>query len=110
MQFSCHWGYYNGRIKKILSHIVIIFTVYFFVFIIFRIQLFRAFRADAVAELGLGVAADIPLDLVPVPLVVTNFFAGSAYGQQAAQCPDLGKGILQFLDKLPPALLCLFAF
>ena len=51
----------------------------------FRIQLPCAIRADAVGEVGFGVLAYIYFHLVPVTLVVTDFFTARADGHDAAQ-------------------------
>src|SRR5216683_3456353 len=48
-------------------------------------------RADAVAELGLGMGGDIRFHLLPVISVVTNFFAISANRQQPLQLFHLGE-------------------
>ena len=42
---------------------------------IFRVKLAGAFRADAVAEIGFRMIPDVGLDLIPVSLVVSDFFA-----------------------------------
>lgn len=42
---------------------------------------FVAVRADAVAELQLRVSADVAFDLLPVILIVADFFAVRADGQ-----------------------------
>src|ERR1051326_3715416 len=67
------------------------------------IQLAYALRADAVAEIGLRVAADVRFQLMPVSLVVANLFAGRADGQQSAELLHLGQGG----PKLPDQLLAL---
>ena len=43
------------------------------------------FRADAVAEVGVGMFFQIRFDLVPISFVITNLFAGSADRDKAAQ-------------------------
>ena len=48
------------------------------------IKFFSAFRANAVAELGVGMAADIFFDLIPIAFIVANFFTGGTNVQQAA--------------------------
>src|SRR5207237_10049685 len=54
-------------------------------------DLFVAIGAKAVAEFGVGVQGEIALDLLPVLLVVVDFFAVGADRQDAAQLFDLGK-------------------
>ena len=51
-------------------------------------MLFQALRADAMAELGLGMAADIRLDLVPVATVVANLLATGANAEQLQSVID----------------------
>ena len=46
----------------------------------FRIELFRTFRAQTVAELGFRMIADVGLDLLPISLVVAYFLAGRTDG------------------------------
>src|SRR5947209_8349711 len=54
-----------------------------------------ALRADAVAELGLGVLADVRLDLLPVVLVVADLLAVGADRQEAAELLDAGERRLE---------------
>ncbi len=72
---------------------------------------FDAIRADSVGEFGLGMIRDIGFDLLPVVLVVPDFFAVAAYGQESLEgfnfrqslfqhSYPLGKGGLQFDDPL----------
>ena len=68
----------NMKHAKHLSTVRIIMKVHS------RIMFFCAFMADAVAELCFGMVVNIRLYLVPIPLVITNFFAVHAYGQQPA--------------------------
>jgi len=70
----------------------------------FRIQLPCAIRADAVGEVGFGVLAYIDFHLVPVTLVVTDFFTARADGHDAAQGLDLIERLAQLLDFLPQRL------
>lgn len=51
----------------------------------FRIELAAAIRADAVAEIGLGMVADVHLQIVPLAFLIADFPAGCADGQQSAQ-------------------------
>ena len=51
---------------------------------IFRVKFADAIRADAVAEFGLRMVPDVGLDLIPVTLVVPDFFARCADREQAA--------------------------
>jgi hypothetical protein len=44
----------------------------------------EAFGTDGVAEFGVGVLCDIGFDLLPIVLVVSDFFAISADGEQPA--------------------------
>ena len=53
---------------------------------------FAAFRTDAVAELHLGVTAEIALQLLPGPTVVLDFLAVRADGQQSIESFCLGQG------------------
>src|SRR5208282_3320641 len=59
-----------------------------------------ALRAVAVRESGVGVLLDLALHLAPVALVVADFLAGGADGQQAAQGLDLRQGLLQLGNQL----------
>ena len=52
--------------------------------VIILVELAGAFRADAVAELGVGMGTDVILDLIPIAFVVSDFFAGRANGEKAA--------------------------
>ena len=61
------------------------------------------------AETRLGVITDIRFDLLPVALVVADFFACSANRQQSAQRLHAAEGILQFNDQLVFFKLGLFA-
>jgi len=76
----------------------------------FRVQLPCAIRADAVGEVGFGVRAYIDFHLVPVTLVVTDFFTARADGHDAAQGLNLYQRFLKFSDQPltfifnPPAL------
>lgn len=51
------------------------------------------------AEFRFGVVSDVGFDLTPVPLVVPDFLAVGANGQESAQKFDLLKGCLQFFDE-----------
>ena len=52
------------------------------------------------AELHLGVTAEIALQLLPGPAGVLDFFAAGADGQQAVEPFCLGQGGLQFPDEV----------
>ena len=62
-------------------------------------MLAQAVRADAVAEVGLGVVRDVGLHLLPVTLIIPDSFAGSAHREHAAQGLDLGQRILKLGDQ-----------
>jgi len=57
---------------------------FFLLFCKVRIEFFHAFRTDPVTEFGLGMVANINLDLIPVPLIIPYFFTGAANRQYAA--------------------------
>ena len=57
------------------------------------------------AELGLGMVADISLNLIPITFIVTDFLAVSTNRKQAAQCLDLGKCFLKLFNKSFPFFL-----
>jgi hypothetical protein len=61
------------------------------------------------SELGIGMLGKVGLELIPVAAIVTNFFAGGANGQQAAQTFDVGQGLGKFLNQRQPFLLFHFA-
>ena len=48
-------------------------------------MLFETIRADAVTERCLGVRADIPLHLIPGPILVSDLLAVAADGEQSFQ-------------------------
>ena len=73
-----------------------------------RVQLLDAIRADAVGEGGIGVFLDVALHLAPIALVVADFFATGADGQQPAQGLHAGEGFLQVQDELVAFGLVLF--
>ena len=75
----------------------------------FRVEPMGAFGADAVGEVGVGMAGDVVLDLLPGAVVFADFFAGGADGQQAAEGFDLLEGFLQLGDQCFPLFgrLCL---
>ena len=50
-----------------------------------RVELLDAIRAYAVGEGGIGVFLDVALHLAPIALVVADFLATGADGQQPAQ-------------------------
>ena len=56
------------------------------------------------AELGIGVLADVAFQLGPYFLVVPDLFADRADGQDALQGLDLGQGFLEIGDQLFPFL------
>jgi len=49
-------------------------------------MLFHALGADAVAEPGIGMPADISLHLIPVTQVVADLLAEGADGKDALEC------------------------
>jgi hypothetical protein len=51
---------------------------------IFRINFPKAFRANAVAEFGFRMIPDVGLDLIPVSLIVPDFFTRCTDGKEAA--------------------------
>src|SRR3989338_2030779 len=55
----------------------------------FRIELLRAVRADAMRKFGFGMLGDVVLNLLPVALVIADFFAGGANRQKTTQGFDL---------------------
>src|SRR5262245_15881569 len=50
-----------------------------------------AVRADAVAEVDVGAAGEVFIDLLPVVVVVADLLAVGADGEQQAEAVDLGK-------------------
>src|SRR6266851_8476633 len=60
-----------------------------------RFDLFRAVRADAMAEADVGVNGYVAFHAVPVVLIVANFLAIAADGQQTVQLVHAKEGILQ---------------
>ena len=76
---------------------------------VFGVELVGALRTQAVAEFGLGMRTDVGLDLVPVALVVADFLAGHADGQQPAEDLDFREGVFAFRDELLAFLLGLLA-
>ena len=56
---------------------------------VLRIQPLDAIGTNAVSKIGIRMGADIGFDLLPIPLIVANFFAGGANGQQAAEGLDM---------------------
>ncbi len=56
---------------------------------------YSAVGADAVGEFCLGSAGDVPLHLLPVPLIVPDFLAGGTNRQQSIQHSNAGVGLLQ---------------
>src|SRR5512135_3409174 len=62
---------------------------------ILGIKLSYAVRTDAMTKLRIGMFGDIPFDLVPVTLVITDFFAGRTNRQESAQSLYVIEGILQ---------------
>ena len=59
---------------------------------------FKAFRAQAMAEFGLGMLMNILLQDFPMALIIADFFAEGTDWQKTAQVFDLRKGFLQFRD------------
>jgi hypothetical protein len=69
---SLEWSDNNsGQSLPVLEELGIVFLI--------------AVRTDSVAELSLGMLIDIPVNLLPVTLIVSNLLAKRAYGEQAAQ-------------------------
>src|SRR5712692_9836796 len=56
----------------------------------FRIQLLRAFGANPMGKLGVGMVADILFNLLPISVVVANLFTGSTNRQQSSQGFNVG--------------------
>lgn len=57
------------------------------------------------AEGGFRVLGDVVFDLLPVPLVISNLYAGGANGQKPAQLAYLVNGSLESIDQLLATLL-----
>jgi hypothetical protein len=49
------------------------------------IMLLRTIRANTVTEFSIRMLLDISLQFIPISFIIPYFFAGSAYGQKAAQ-------------------------
>src|SRR5579864_4586917 len=75
-----------------------------------RIEPLTAIGTDPVAEVGLGVIANINLKLVPEALFVTDFSAGGAHGKQSAETLDPSECVLQFPDQARLLGFGVFAF
>ena len=54
-----------------------------------RIKPLDAIGTNSVSKIGIRMGADIRFDLLPIPLIVANLFAGGANGQQAAEGLDM---------------------
>jgi len=52
-----------------------------------------AFRANPVAELGFGMVADVPFNLLPVILIIADLLTVGTNGQQPLECLDARKGL-----------------
>ena len=48
------------------------------------VKLFDAFRTDTMGKFGIGMILNVTFKPIPIALVITNFFAIGADGQQAA--------------------------
>lgn len=68
-------GRFRLRTRSILA-------MYFVVNV--RIKLLGAFRADPMTEFSFGMVPDVLFDLIPIALIVSNFFAAGADGQKTA--------------------------
>jgi len=75
-----------------------------------RVELAGASQTCAVAEGGFRVLGDVVFDLLPVPLVIPNLFAGGANGHKPAQLAYLVNGSLESIDQLVATLLQLHLF
>src|SRR5213594_1844554 len=58
---------------------------------------FVAFRAKTVAEFGVGVPCEVMFDLLPIILVIADFFAVGADREDAAELFDFRQRLLEFL-------------
>src|SRR5262245_34908946 len=63
------------------------------------IQAINAFRADAVGEIRLRVAADVAFNRGPSPVGVANLLTGGTDRQKAAKGLDLAESLLQRRDQ-----------
>src|ERR1700722_6556493 len=66
------------------------------------IQQLHAIGTDRVRKFRLRMFTHKRLQLLPVAVVVANFFARGANGQQAAQCFDLRERLVQMRDQIGP--------
>lgn len=64
-----------------------------------RVEVTGAIGAQAVAKTDVGPFLDVVFDFVPETLVITNFMAMGANGEQTLQSFHLGQGGLQLLDQ-----------
>ncbi len=59
-------------------------------------MLFIAIRADAVAELNIRMGGKVTFQLLPVILIIANFFAIRADGQKTLKHSDMRHGLFKF--------------
>src|SRR5580693_5831222 len=59
-----------------------------------------ALGTHAVGKFDLGALTDVGLNLLPLPVLVVNFLAGSADGQKPGEGVHLGDGFLQIGNEL----------
>src|SRR5436309_8632928 len=77
--------------------------------VVFWIKALETFRANAMSKISIRMFLDISLDLLPIPVIIPDLFAGGANGQQTAEGLDLLERVLEFLDQLEPFLFLAFA-
>ena len=61
-------------------------------------------------KIGIRSISNINLDLLPITLVIADFFASGANRQQAAEGFDLSQGVCQFLNQPQPLGFLALAF
>jgi hypothetical protein len=67
-----------------------------------RVELGRAFRADAVSKFRFRVFSDVNLNIMPISFIVAYLLAIGANRQNAAQFPDRTQGILELRNEACP--------
>ena len=65
----------------------------------FGIQTAGAFRANAVAEVDVGVVANVLFDRIPFATLVADFLAVSAYREQSPEHFHVGQSLLNFTEQ-----------
>ena len=60
----------------------------------------QAVWENAVCEFSIGVVFNICFDLMPIAVIIADFFAACTNGQKPTQCFDLRQSVLKFDDKV----------